>query len=114
MNPEALEIALATVIVLATALGATTLGFAVAWVRARDRAARAEERAVQRAVQAVAPAPADWARLDALQQSIDAIAVEVERIGEAERFATRLLAERAAPGGEGRGAGAPARVPTPH
>ena len=103
-------------VVLATTLGATTLGFAIAWVRARDRAARAEERAAQRAAPAVAPGPdpADRGRLETLQQSIDAIAVEVERIGEAERFATRLLAERVAPGGEGRGSGAPARVPTPH
>jgi len=34
-------------------------------------------------------------RLDYLQQSIDAIAIEVERIGEAQRFATKLLEQRA-------------------
>ena len=34
------------------------------------------------------------ARLEQLQQSIDAIAVEVERIAEAQRFSARLLAER--------------------
>lgn len=34
------------------------------------------------------------ARLDQLQQSIDAIAVEVERIAEAQRFSAKLLAER--------------------
>ena len=34
-------------------------------------------------------------RLDQLQQSVDAIAVEVERIAEAQRFAAKLLAERA-------------------
>ena len=34
-------------------------------------------------------------RFDQLQQSIDAIAVEVERIAEAQRFSARLLAERA-------------------
>jgi hypothetical protein len=34
------------------------------------------------------------ARLDQLQQSIDAIAVEVERIAEAQRFSARLLAEK--------------------
>ena len=34
-------------------------------------------------------------RLDSLQQSIDAIAVEVERIGEGQRFAAKLLEERA-------------------
>ena len=35
-------------------------------------------------------------RLDNLQQSIDVIAVEVERIGEAQRFHTKLEQERAA------------------
>jgi hypothetical protein len=33
-------------------------------------------------------------RFDQLQQSVDAIAVEVERIAEAQRFSARLLAER--------------------
>jgi hypothetical protein len=33
-------------------------------------------------------------RLQRMEQAIEAIAVEVERIGEAQRFATKLLAER--------------------
>lgn len=33
-------------------------------------------------------------RLEQLQQSVDAIAVEVERIAEAQRFSAKLLAER--------------------
>jgi hypothetical protein len=38
----------------------------------------------------------DLARqLTALQQSVDATAVEVERLGESQRFTTKLLAERA-------------------
>ena len=32
--------------------------------------------------------------LDHLQQSVDAIALEVERIGEAQRFETRIITER--------------------
>jgi hypothetical protein len=36
-------------------------------------------------------------QLEQLQQSVDAIAVEVERIAEAQRFSAKLLAERAAP-----------------
>lgn len=36
-------------------------------------------------------------RLDHLQQSMDAVAIEVERIGEAQRFSTKLQAERAEP-----------------
>lgn len=39
------------------------------------------------------------ARLERMEQAIDAIAVEVERISEAQRFTTRLLSEKAgAPG----------------
>jgi hypothetical protein len=37
-------------------------------------------------------------RFDQLQQSVDAIAVEVERIAEAQRFSARLLAERSETG----------------
>jgi len=33
-------------------------------------------------------------RLEQLQQSMDSVAVEVERISEGQRFTTRLLAER--------------------
>jgi hypothetical protein len=33
-------------------------------------------------------------RLDRLQQSLDAIAIEVERVGEAQRYATKILADR--------------------
>ncbi len=36
-------------------------------------------------------------QLDQLQQSVDAIAVEVERIAEAQRFSAKLLAESAEP-----------------
>jgi Na+(H+)/acetate symporter ActP len=41
----------------------------------------------------------DDGRLEQLQQSIDAIAVEVERIAEAQRFSAKLLAERNEPSG---------------
>ena len=34
-------------------------------------------------------------RLEQIQQSIDAVAIEVERIAEAQRFTAKLLAERA-------------------
>lgn len=34
-------------------------------------------------------------RLEQLQQSMDSVAVEVERISEGQRFTTKLLAERA-------------------
>ena len=35
------------------------------------------------------------AQLDRLQQSLDSMAIEVERIGEAQRFMTKIAAERA-------------------
>lgn len=38
--------------------------------------------------------PPEAQRLENLQHSVDAIAIEVERIGEAQRFNTKLQAER--------------------
>lgn len=35
------------------------------------------------------------ARLERMEQAIDSVAIEVERISEGQRFATRLLSERA-------------------
>ena len=43
-------------------------------------------------------------RLTSLEQSLDAIAIEVERIGEGQRFMTRLFTEKSTR--DGRGAGA--------
>jgi len=61
----------------------------------------------------VAPvaAPESNERLERIEQAVDAIAIEVERVSEGQRFVTRLLSERqpalgaAAPGAE------PVRVP---
>ncbi len=41
------------------------------------------------------PAPELAERLERMEQAIDTIAVEVERISEGQRFTTKLLAERA-------------------
>ena len=65
----------------------TTVGFAIAWVRARERALRAELEALRPQARMAPPT-------DALERAIDSIAVEVERISEGQRFVTRLLAER--------------------
>ena len=91
-------------IVATIGLGASTIGFAVAWIRARERALRAEQRS--------APAPTADARFDRLEQAVETIAVEVERMSEGQRFVSKLLVER---GGQEQGAGAPreARVVTP-
>ena len=53
-------------------------------------------------------------RLQRIEQAIESIAVEVERIGEAQRFTTKLLAERGAREGTPVMARPPERVNTPH
>jgi hypothetical protein len=40
------------------------------------------------------------ARLERMEQAIDSIAVEVERISEGQRFTTKLLAERTSEAGD--------------
>ena len=40
------------------------------------------------------PRPMNDEQLERLQQSVDAIAIEVERIAEAQRFSAKLLSER--------------------
>src|SRR6478672_10745320 len=65
----------------------TTIVFAALWVRARERAARAESfldgfRLMSHREVATNPA-------------LDAIAEEVERIGEGQRFLTRVMSEQA-------------------
>ena len=79
------------------------LGAYLAWRVSRGRVAH-------RADAASATAPSEFAaRLRGLEQSVDAVAVEVERIGEGQRFVTRLFAERAA---QGAGDGAARAVET--
>ena len=77
-------------------------------------------RALARRIEAQAPQPPRVptevaARLERMEQAIDAIAVEIERVSEAQRFTTRLLADQ-----NGRAAAIPggarpqhASVPTP-
>jgi hypothetical protein len=47
-----------------------------------------------RTATAPAASPESGERLEQIQQSVDAIAIEVERVSEGQRFVTRLLAER--------------------
>ena len=49
------------------------------------------------------------ARLERMEQAIDSIAIEVERISEGQRFTTRLLSERS--GGAPGQPGDPSRLP---
>jgi hypothetical protein len=50
-------------------------------------------------------------RLERMEQAMDAIAIEVERVSEGQRFVTRLLSERQGALGGGQQAAEPVRVP---
>jgi hypothetical protein len=84
-------------------LFASTVGFAALWIRARDRATRAESLL-------------EGMRMMGAREggsiALDAIAEEVERIGEGQRFLTRIMSEQA------NRAALPSRAPgsttTPH
>ena len=52
-------------------------------------------------------------RLDRMEQAIDSIAIEVERIAEGQRFTTKLLAERAGGGPHAQSVGASRTINSP-
>ena len=82
----------------------TTVTFAALWVRARERAVRAES--------ILDGARMMGTRSDATGTALDAIAEEVERIGEGQRFLTRVMSEQV-----NRQSAIPQRIPgsvTPH
>lgn len=83
MAPEVANFAVVAVIIVAMvgALSAITVGF----VRGVQKKTPTRDLPNTLAFQE---------RFDQLQQSVDAIAVEVERIAEAQRFSAKLLAER--------------------
>jgi hypothetical protein len=70
----------------AAGLFTSTIGFAALWIRARDRATRAESLL-------------EGMRMMGAREggnfALDAIAEEVERIGEGQRFLTRIMSEQA-------------------
>ena len=63
-------------------------------------------------------APADEGRLDRLEAAVDAIAIEVERVSEAQRFTISMLADRLPPRvdrvAELPSVSSPKRIVTPH
>ena len=67
---------------------------AIGWPLARAYAKRVEQGSTHHVPIEVT------ARLERMEQAIDSIAVEVERISEGQRFTTKLLAERTAPAAE--------------
>jgi hypothetical protein len=74
-------------IVLFICISATAIGVPIARAFAR----RIEREGTGR--DPIAP-PEVTARLERMEQAIDSIAVEIERISEGQRFTTKLLAER--------------------
>ena len=84
------ELALGTGLVVL--LLASNVAFGVAWSRARKRAARLE--LAQAEVDASASGLRfDGARAKRLEDLVESMALEIERIGEGQRFTSRLLAE---------------------
>jgi len=80
--------------------GLAALSATVAWWRARKRAVRAEAQVAELRGELRAElrteSRAEWAAAPehaGLQNAVDAIAIEVERIGEGQRFLTRMLRE---------------------
>jgi hypothetical protein len=74
----------------AAALG-LFVSFVSAWLGAHFGARRAVRRALRNAGVPLAPAVEE--RLERLGTAVDAIALEVERIAEGQRFTTKLLSE---------------------
>jgi hypothetical protein len=90
---------------------AAVVGFVAAWAGAQFGARRAAQLAAK---EALAGAGLGLDRnLGALVQAVDAIALEVERLSEGQRFTARLMSERA-PMVPAAKSEAPARVITPH
>jgi ABC-type transport system involved in cytochrome bd biosynthesis fused ATPase/permease subunit len=81
-------------LVLFTAAGlvALVVGAVAAWLGAQFGARRAAREAADLAVQGMGAAVDR--RFELLQHAVESMAVEVERISEAQRFAARLLTER--------------------
>jgi hypothetical protein len=53
-------------------------------------------------------------RLERMEQAMDAIAIEIERVSEGQRFVTRLLGEQRNGAAIAAGQGAAEAVPVPH
>lgn len=82
MDPDVVTFAAVSCVIVGLVGSLCLIGvvtFKVAWKQKRPSAAMQH---------------ADNDRLEHLQQSVDAIAIEVERIAEAQRFSAKLLSER--------------------
>ena len=84
MDPAVLNFAHVAIIIVGMTSSLAVVGLGAAWAVIRLKRT------------ATAPVALDDARLRQIQDSIDAVAIEVERIAEAQRFSAKLLSERAA------------------
>jgi hypothetical protein len=84
VDSDLIKIAELAIIALVTGAGVICLWAATRWINARTSRSLPEARR----------GAFDDDRLARLEMAVDAIALEVERIGESQRFATKLMAER--------------------
>src|SRR5688572_17739309 len=95
MHPDQIFV----IVVAALITGCITLGlFAQAWAESRKHKGR--EPSASPRIDGIE------ARLARMEQSLDAIAIEIERVTEGQRFTAKLLAERVS----AEGPGAPSRA----
>ena len=87
-----------------TALIASNVALAFALVRARKRIRQLEQ----------GHASLQPGGSERLEQAVEAIAIEVERISEGQRFTTKLLSERHEATPEDESRRAPGQIVTPH
>jgi len=60
------------------------------------------------------PSPVDAERITRLEQAVEALAVELERVGEGQRYAVKLLEERLPQRLQSGRTNEPGRIVTPH
>ncbi len=76
------------------AFGTFTFGIILTLLFVRFRSWRAVKRGKRTGMNTFTPLPADDPRIERLAQTVDAMAEELERIGEGQRFVTQLLSKR--------------------
>jgi hypothetical protein len=103
----ATDLTIPALVVLLIAATASAVGFAMAWLLARERARHAEQRLLDRN-----RAPEE--RADHLARTLEAMSLELERVSEGQRFTTKLLSERPSPEAARPRVAEPPRVITPH
>ena len=105
MSPDVLAFAQVLALVASFATFGSALFIAVRFALARTGQPRHGPRAGLRGV--------DEDRFARLEQAVDAIAIEVERISEGQRHTARLLSERVADSGSSERGVVPAQRPSP-